>query len=64
MEAVETGQENLVDMLDNSARYSTMLKGKSMLNVLANGVIFSTLKHTDRHRARVYKNGSCFFLRI
>ena len=33
--------ENLVDVLDNNARYSTMSKGKNVSNVLANGVIFS-----------------------
>ena len=48
-ETVETGHKNLVDVLDNSARYSTMSKGKNMSNVLANCVIFSTLKHTDPH---------------
>ena len=46
---METGHENLVDVLDNSARYSTMSKGKNMSNVSANGVIFSTLKYTDPH---------------
>ena len=60
-ETVETGHENLVNVLNNSARYSTMSKGKNMSNVLANGVIFSTLKHTDPHRARVHKNASRFF---
>ena len=53
-ETMETGNENFVDVLDNSARYPTMSKGKNMSNVLANGVIFSTLTHTDPHRARVY----------
>ena len=48
-ETVETGHENLADVLDNSARYSTMSKRKNVSNVLANGVIFSTLKHTDPH---------------
>ena len=28
-ETVETGHENLVDVLDNSARYSTMSKKKT-----------------------------------
>ena len=51
-ETVETGHENLVNVLDNSARYSTMSKGKNMSNVLANGVIFSTLKHTDPRTVR------------
>ena len=60
-ETMETGHENLVDMLDNSAQYSMMSKRKNMSNVLANGVIFSTLKHTDPHRARVYKNAIRFF---
>ena len=55
-ETVENGHENLVGVLDNSARYSTMSKGKNMSNVLTNFVIFSTLKHTDPQRARVYKN--------
>ena len=64
METVETRRENLADVLDNSARYSTMSKGKNISNVLANGVIFSKLKHTDPNRARVYKNVSRFFLRI
>ena len=51
-ETVETRHENLVDVLDNSARYSTMSKGKNMSNVLAYGVIFSTLKHTDPRTVR------------
>ena len=51
-ETVETGHENLVGVLDNRARYSTMSKGKNMSNVLANGVVFSTLKHTDPHTVR------------
>ena len=51
-ETVETRHDNLVDVLDNSARYSTMSKGKNMSNMLANGVIFSTLKHTDPHTNR------------
>ena len=46
---MEAGHENLVDVHDNSARYSKMLKGKNVSNVLANGVIFSALKHTDSH---------------
>ena len=49
---METGHENLVDVLDNSDGYTTMSKGKNMSNVLANGVIFSTLKHTDPHTVR------------
>ena len=36
----------------NRARYSTMSKGKNMSNVLAKGVIFSTLKHTEQHTVR------------
>ena len=61
---METGHENLVDVLYNSAQYSTMPKGKNkiMSNVLANGVIFSWVKHTDPHRARVYKMQAVFFL--
>ena len=47
--AVETGHENLVDVFNNRAQYSKMSKGKNLSNVLANGVIFSTLKHTDPH---------------
>ena len=47
VETAETGHENLVDVFYNSARYSAMSKGKNILNVLANGVIFSMLKHTD-----------------
>ena len=39
-ETVETEHENLVDVLNNSAQYSTILKGKNMSNVLANGIIF------------------------
>ena len=46
-ETVEPGHENLVDVIDNGARYSTFSKTKNMSNVLANGVIFSTLKRTD-----------------
>ena len=62
---MEIGHENLVDVLDNSGRYFMISKGKNMSNVLVNGVIFSTLKHKDPHRARVYKNASrFFFLRI
>ena len=58
---METGHENLVDVLDNSARYSAMSKGENMSNELANAVIFYTPKHTDLHRARVYKNASSLF---
>ena len=36
-ETLETGHKNLVDVLHNSARYSTILKGKNVSNVLANG---------------------------
>ena len=46
METLETVHEDLANVLDNSAQYSTMS------NVLANGVIFSTLKHTDQHTIR------------
>ena len=37
---METGHENFVDVVDYSTRYYMMLKGKNMLNMLANGVIF------------------------
>ena len=45
---LETRHKNLVDVFDNSAQYSTMSKGKNMLYMLANGVIFTTLKHIYR----------------
>ena len=51
------GQENLVDMLKNSARYSTMSKEKNISSVLANGVIFSLLKHTDPNSRSTLKVG-------
>ena len=47
-----TGHENLVHVFDNSARYSTMSKGKNMSNVLVNGVIFSMLKPTGPYTVR------------
>ena len=49
---MENGHENLVDVFHNSAQYSTKSKGKNRSNVLASGVIFSKLEHTDPDTVR------------
>ena len=59
-----TRHENLVNALDNSARYSMMSKGKNVSNVLANGFIFSTLNTQTQKERESIKMQAVFFLRI
>ena len=58
---METGHENFVDVVDYSARYYMMLKGKKFVECVSKWCHLSMLKHTDSYRARVYKNVSRFF---
>ena len=58
-----TRHENLVNALDNSARYSMMSKGKNVSNVLANGFIFSTLNtQTQKERESIKMQAVFFFV--
>ena len=62
---METGHENLVDVLYNSARYSTMPKGKNMSNVLANVSSFLGLNiQTHTEQGSIKCKPFFFFFRI
>ena len=51
-EAVETGHKNLVDVLDNRARYSTMSKGKHVECVSKWWHLFYAQTYRLAHRSR------------